>query len=342
VSIVKYLIMYLLLLLVAVTVAVGGWSPLAVPAFVFVLIPVLDQIIGRDDSEPIERHWMHDAVLRAWVPLQVAVMVAALATVPHRPWWESALLMAGLGVATGGGGINIAHELVHRTDKRDRALAEILMTSVSYSWFNVEHVLGHHRWVGTPRDPATARLGESVYRFLPRSIVGGLVSFWHLEKAYAGRRGVRWWSLADRRTRFALVLVAIYAGLGAVGGWPLVGAFLLQSAVAVILLEVINYIEHYGLVRAEIRPGEYERVKPQHSWNSNHWLTGAFLFNLPRHADHHANASRPYWALRPFPEAPQLPLGYAAMVVVALVPPLYFSYMDPRVARARAAGHEVG
>jgi alkane 1-monooxygenase len=334
-SIAKYLVMYLLLLLVAITVVVGGWSPLAVPGFVFVLIPALDERIGRDTTEPEVRHRLHDALVRAWLPLQTVVLVAALWTVPHRAWWESALLLAGVGVLTGGGGINIGHELMHRANRGDRALAEGLMATVTYTWFCVEHVLGHHRRVATPGDPATARLGETIYAFLPRSILGGLVSFWRLEGACAGRRGIRWWSLRDRRTRYTLALVAIYAALAAVGGGPVVLAFALQSAVAVGLLEVINYVEHYGLVRAEVRPGEYERVKPVHSWNSNHWLTGAFLFNLPRHADHHANAARPYWALRALPDAPELPLGYAAMVMVALVPPLFFRWMDPRVAEVR-------
>ncbi|MEZ4237887.1 MAG: alkane 1-monooxygenase [Myxococcota bacterium] len=335
-TVLKYLVMYLLMLLVCITIAVGGWSPLSVPAFVFVAIPLLDQVIGADTSEPAGRTWVHDAVVRLWAPLQLVVVAAALATVPHRPAWESVLLLAGVGVMTGAGGITIAHELVHRTTRGDRALAEILMTTVSYPWWLVEHVLGHHRWVGTPRDPATARLGESVYAFLPRSIFGGLASFWSLERAYAARRGIPWWSLRDRRTRYALELVALWAGLAAVGGWAVVGAFAVQAVVGVVLLEVINYIEHYGLVRTEVRPGEYERVKPQHSWNSNHWLTGAFLFNLPRHADHHAHAARPYWDLRPFPDAPELPLGYAGMVLVAMVPPLYRRWMEPRVAAMRA------
>jgi alkane 1-monooxygenase len=331
----KYGIIYLLLGLVAITVVVGGWSAVTVPLFVFGLIPALDHLLGADESAPGERSWLHDALLRLWVPAQLGLIGFSLWTAGERPWWETAALMLGVGIATGAGGITIAHELVHRTSRLDRALAEILMLSVSYPWWCGEHVMGHHRWVATPRDPATARLGESVYAFLPRSVFGGLQSFVALEGDRTRRRQIRWWSLADRRTRHALSLVALYAGLLSLCGWAVAAAMLAQSVVAIGLLEVINYIEHYGLVRRETAPGVYERVKPEHSWNSNHWLTGAFLFNLPRHADHHAYASRPYWDLRPWPVAPVLPLGYAGMIVVALVPPLWFRWMDPR-ARALA------
>ncbi|MEQ1506501.1 MAG: alkane 1-monooxygenase [Myxococcota bacterium] len=335
-EVVKYAVIYLIVALYAVTVAWGGWAPLWVPIWVFGLIPALDLWIGRDDRPPGPQHWLHDLALRLWVPVQSVAIAATVALAPHRAGWENVLNAVILGIVTGAGGITIAHELIHRTSKVDRALGEVLMASVSYTWFCVEHVLGHHRWVATARDPATSRLGESVYRFVPRSVVGGLVSFWRLERDYAGRRGIPWWSLRDRRTRYAAGLAALWTAVGAVAGPVGLGLFALQGAVAVGLLEVINYVEHYGLLRVEVRPGEFERVKPKHSWNSTHWLTSAFLFNLPRHADHHAYASRPYWDLRPWPDAPELPLGYASMVVVALVPPVWFRTMNPRVEAVRA------
>jgi alkane 1-monooxygenase len=335
-KVLRYGVIYSLAAMFLITLALGGLWPLAVPAVVFGMIPLLDVWIGGDDTEQEAQTPLHNIGLWAWVPVQLALIAVTVAVAAHRSPLEVVVMSAALGIVTGAGGINIAHELVHRKSNRDRALAEILMTSVSYNWWLVEHVLGHHRWVATPRDPATSRLGETVYTFVPRSVFGGFVSFFEIEREYAARRGIRWWSLADRRTRYAVTLVGTYAGLFAIGGWTAVGSFAIQSAVAVLLLEVINYVEHYGLVRAELEPGRYERVAPRHSWNSTQWLTNAFLFNLQRHADHHAFASRPYWELRPWPDAPQLPLGYASMVVVALVPPLWFRWMNPRVAEVRA------
>jgi alkane 1-monooxygenase len=250
------------------------------------------------------------------------------------PVLDIVLLAVGTGVLTVGGGINIAHELMHRSRPLDQALAEVLMTSVSYPWFCVEHVLGHHRNVATPADPATARPGESVYAFLPRTLVGGLRSAWALERDRVRRRKLAPFGPRDRRTRYGAWLVLMYGTLAALG-WQAVLFFAVQSLVAVLLLEVTNYLEHYGLQRAPLPGGRFERVQPHHSWNSAHRLTGRFLFNLPRHADHHAWASRPYWQLRHWPDAPQLPAGYTTMLIVALVPPLWRAIMDPRVERVR-------
>ncbi|MEQ1567162.1 MAG: alkane 1-monooxygenase [Myxococcota bacterium] len=333
----RFALIYLVLGVFAAGMALGGLGPLLVPAVVFGLIPVADGWSGLDTGDPPGRRWLHDALLRLWVPLQLAAIAATVVYARSAPAGSALLAAVALGICTGAGGITIAHELIHRKSKLDRALGEVLMTSVSYPWFCVEHVLGHHRWVATPRDPATSRLGESVYTFVPRSIVGGLVSFLAIERDYAGRRGIRWWSLRDRRTRYAVTTAATWAVITGVGGPTAAGVFAVQAVVAVVLLEVINYIEHYGLLRPTNAAGEVVRVGPEHSWNSNHALTAAFLFNLPRHADHHAYASRPFDELRAWPDAPELPAGYATMVMVALIPPLWFRTMDERVARTRAA-----
>jgi alkane 1-monooxygenase len=207
------------------------------------------------------------------------------------------------------------------------------MTQVSYPHFCIEHVHGHHRHVATPADPASARRGENVFAFLLRSITGGLTSAWRIETARVRRLGDQAWSLRDRRLRMPLVAALVYVAVGALWGSAGVVIFFAQGAVAVTLLEVINYLEHYGLTRREIRPGTFERVGPEHSWNSSHRISNQYLFNLARHSDHHYLASRPYEALRHFDEgqAPQLPAGYASMLMVALVPPLWFRVMNPLV-----------
>jgi alkane 1-monooxygenase len=220
---------------------------------------------------------------------------------------------------------------MHRKTKLHRAGAEILMTSVSYTHFCVEHVLGHHRKVATAEDPATSRFGESFYRFYPRTLIGSLVSAWRLEGERCRKRGISAWSLRNRRTRYALVLAAVYAGVGLAFGPLGLGLFIAQGVVAFSLLEAINYIEHYGLTRRRLASGRFERVRPEHSWNSAHRVSNWYLFNLARHSDHHYLASREYDRLRHHGSAPQLPSGYAAMVLAALVPPLWFRIMNPRV-----------
>ncbi len=330
-------LLYVVAALLAVTLWAGGAWPLVVPAFVFVVVPVADGLLGLDDRDHGPQRWWDDLPLWLWVPTQLGLVGWLVATASGRGGWELAVATGAVGLLSGAGGITIAHELVHRKGRAERAMAEALMTSVSYPWFCVEHVLGHHRNVGTLRDPATSRLGESVYAFLPRTLVGSFRSFWELEGAYAGRRGIRPWDPRDRRLRYGVVGLALHTGVlvaGGPAGWL---AFAGQSVVAVLLLEVVNYVEHYGLQRRAAPDGGFERVRPHHSWNARQWLSGAFLLHLPRHADHHANAARPYRELRAFPDAPALPWGYATAVLVALVPPLWRRAMDPRVEAARRA-----
>jgi alkane 1-monooxygenase len=220
---------------------------------------------------------------------------------------------------------------MHRSKALHRGLGEALMTSVFYAHFCVEHVLGHHKHVATPKDPATSRRGEWLYAFWIRSIVQSIPSAWRLEARRTEKQGIGW-SLRDRRLRMALSQVALAGGLLWLFGWTGFAFYAGQALFAVLLLETVDYIEHYGLMREEISPGRYERVQPHHSWNSSHVVSSAHLFQLPRHSDHHANASRPYHRLRTLPgEAPLLPAGYPAMMLTALVPPLFFRWVDPLV-----------
>lgn len=317
----------------------GAWT-FAPVLVAFVMTPLLDAAMGVDERNPDadeERARAHnplfEAALLVWVPVQLGMIAWGLhqiVAVEHT-WLERVGITVSVGVTCGSGGINIAHELIHRKSRLYRALGEVLMASVTYTHFCVEHVLGHHKRVATPDDPASARFGESLYAFLPRVIVGSLASAWRLERARCARKGIRPASLRDRRTRYLLTQVAIYFAVAVVGGLPGIAFFVGQSIVAFGLLEVINYIEHYGLERRKLDSGRYERVTPRHSWNSAHRVTGWYLFNLPRHADHHHVASRPYWKLRHVPDSPQMPAGYATMFVCALVPPVWRRIMDPRV-----------
>jgi alkane 1-monooxygenase len=317
----------------------GAWT-FAPVIVAFIITPLLDAAMGVDERNPDEdeerardRNPLFDGILLAWVPIQLGVIAWGLhqiLAVDHS-WLERVGITMSVGVTCGSGGINIAHELIHRKSRLHRACGEILMASVTYTHFCVEHILGHHKHVATPDDPASARYGESLYAFLPRVIVGSLTSAWQLERARCARKQIPPWSLRDRRTRYIVTQLVIYAGVMAIGGLPALAFFAGQSIVAFGQLEVINYMEHYGLLRRKLESGRYERVTPAHSWNSAHRITGWYLFNLPRHADHHHVASRPYWKLRHVADSPQMPSGYAAMFVCAFLPPLWRRIMDPRV-----------
>jgi alkane 1-monooxygenase len=335
-----FLSIYLLAPVIWLGVVLGGAWTWLTPVVLFIALPLLDLITGKDTGETAgDSHAapLFNTLLRGWVVVGALTHIGVLHHIATASL--SAVEMTGLIVAmaliSATASINIAHELMHRKRPLDRGIAELLMQSVTYPHFCVEHVLGHHRHVATPLDPATARLGENLYTYLPRSVLGGLKSAIQLEQRRCQRRSIPAYSLRNRNTRYAIGALVLHSAVAAVFG-PLGWLFFLAQGVgAFLLLEVINYVEHYGLKRAEISPGKYERVAPRHSWNTNFRVTNWWLFNLQRHADHHANASRPYFRLRAMPDSPELPLGYPTMVLMAFVPPLWRAVMDRRVQAVR-------
>lgn len=235
------------------------------------------------------------------------------------------------GQTIGSYGIFIAHELLHRKSRVDRLFAEILMSTVLYTHFCIEHIHGHHKHAATPEDPASSRLDETVYAFLPRSIFGGMRHSVDLEAAHLRQRGFRWLGVHNRILRYLLVagilLLLIYACFGVLA----LLAFVVQSVVAVVTLEVINYVQHYGLCRKRNAEGRYERVTQDHSWNSQYRFSNGYWLNLGRHSDHHVEANRSFQQLRSFERAPELPYGLPAMFLLAWIPSLWFRIMNPRV-----------
>lgn len=313
-----------------------NWLTLVVA---FGALPLADWVVGQDRHNPTpadEARWARErhgsAALYAYVPVQLGLIVWAAAVYAggELSTAQDLGLMVSVGVVTGGQGITIAHELGHRRSAVDRLLAKLLLTTVCYGHFYIEHNRGHHARVATPDDPATARLGESLYRFIPRAVAGSLVSAWRLETMRLRRRDEACWSHHNQMLWFAGVPALLALALGLAFGPLAVLFFVGQALVAFSLLEAINYVEHYGLVR-----GAQERVTPRHSWNSSQRLSNACLVNLQRHADHHADPTRPYPLLRHHDDSPQLPTGYPGMVLVALVPPLWFRIMNPRVGKLR-------
>jgi len=340
-----FLLPLLLPPLVVAGAALGGAGTWLVPAFIFGVLPVADALLGEDGVTvaprgTVGRGWRayFDAILYAWLPIQLALIIwgAAAAGAAWRPGAGGPLTVTGLvvsiGILTGGIGITIAHELGHRRGRVDRALSCLLLASVSYAHFHIEHNQGHHAHVATPLDPATARRGESFYRFLPRTLRDSFAGAWRIERARLAAAGRGSASPRNRMLWFVAAPLAFAGALGLAFGAAAAAFFAAQSAVAFTLLELVNYLEHYGLERRRGPDGRYERVRPEHSWNSSQRLTNWYLFNLQRHSHHHAHVTRHYEELEHVPGAPQLPTGYAAMVLLALVPPLWHRVMDPRLA----------
>jgi alkane 1-monooxygenase len=267
-------------------------------------------------------------LLRLYVPVQCVLLVAALAAAPQLDWLHVAGLAYGVGFVTGSLGITFAHELGHSRSRVDRALGWVLMTSVNYSHFMVEHYRGHHPRAATFDDPASARRGESLWRFLPRTLWGSFVDAWRLEAVQLRRTG-RGWHASPLAWSWGLNMAFIVAL--AIAADPKVLAFWVgQSVTAVWLLETVNYIEHYGLQRTVAADGKREPFGVQHAWNADHVLSNSVLANLQRHSDHHMRALTPYPQLEALP-GPQLPTGYAGCIWLAAIPPLWFSIMNPRL-----------
>ena len=319
----------------------GGLALVSPVILVFGVLPLLDEVF-RDDwstAQGRESRRLYDAPLLLFAPVQLTLLALASRRAPSflQDPWSLAGLALSTGVVTGACGITVAHELMHRRERPHRGLAEMLMSSVGYGHFTTEHVFGHHRFVGTPRDPATSRLGESFYAFLPRTIVEGARSAWVLERGRLLALGRRPGGFGDGRLRWAALSTGWAAAALGLGGAAGLAVWIGQAIVAVVLLELINYLEHYGLERRIDAQGRPERVQISHSWNSGRLVSGLFLFRLTRHSEHHFDASRPYERLPPGQEAPQLPAGYASMLLLALIPPLWFRVMNPRVQEFRSS-----
>ncbi len=311
-----------------------------------VVVAIIDALIGTCQSAaqphpwPAARHTWFSAFLYLYALLQVALIVWTLGVIAARPSVEAALwLGVSVGFITGGFGITIAHELGHRPGRCDRFVSQLLLVTVCYGHFHVEHNRGHHARVGTPNDPASARLGESFYAFYLRTVIGSFAHAWRLEAMRLEAKGQSAWSPANRNVVYIVAELALCAIAWGVAGPEGVLFFLFQSLVAFTLLELVNYVEHYGLTRKRNADGRYEAVQPHHSWNSDTWFGNALLINLQRHSDHHADSSRPYEALRSIDSAPQLPTGYAGMILLAMLPPLWFRLMDWRVRATAGESH---
>lgn len=328
------------------TVIMGGWWVLLLPAVTWLAFSLLDAVVGleldnADLSATDDDLFWYRMITMAWMPLQFLTVFGLIWYVPqaaHLGTWEAIGVFFGVGVITGTVGINFSHELMHQRNKLERWWADLLLAMVLYSHFRSEHLLVHHRYVATPKDTVTARYNEGFHRFYPRVILEGLLSAFGAERAMLARKNKPWTDLSNPFFKYwalqgACLLLAI-----ALGGLSGLGLFLLQAGVAIWQLELVNYIEHYGLTRKHLGDGKYEHVQPHHSWNAAQKASNWLLINLQRHSDHHYKPDRRFPVLQTYgeDEAPQLPYGYPVMTMAAMVPPLWRRIMNPRVRAWRA------
>ena len=320
------------------------------PVVILVVVPAIDLVAGLDRSNPpddvieqLESDTYYRWITFAFLPIQYAGFIGAMWLVsggnPFGLLDDPLTVVDKIGLAIsigciGGIGINTAHELGHKKESNERWLSKIALAQSFYGHFYIEHNRGHHVRVATPEDPASSRMGESFYRFWPRTVAGSLKSSWNLEKKRIARKGKHPFRLNNDVLNAWLMSAVLFGAMIAIFGVAITPYLIIQAVVGFSLLEVVNYMEHYGMRRQKVGIGErqrYERVLPSHSWNSNNIATNVLLYHLQRHSDHHANPTRRYQTLRDFEESPVLPTGYAGMIVLALFPPLWRRVMDPRV-----------
>lgn len=325
----------------------GGWWNFAALAFVFALVPLADYTLGidktnvpADQATVVGEEFYYRFVTYVWTFVQFAFVGWAsysLATASmSTPAWLGFVI--GTALVTGGIGITVAHELGHKKSRLERFYSQALLMTVCYMHFYIEHNRGHHVYVATPEDPATARKGENFYAFWVRSVFGGWKHACKLEVDRLNRLGKRAGSLSNPLIAYAVLpllfcavlTAAVSLPLGEIA-WAVPIFFFAQSVLAFTLLELVNYVEHYGILRKQTTTGRYERVNALHSWNASHLISNFFLFQLQRHSDHHANAIKRYQVLDHYDESPQLPFGYPTMILLALVPPAWFAVMDNRL-----------
>ncbi|MBO9647563.1 MAG: alkane 1-monooxygenase [Variovorax sp.] len=325
---------------IALHAATGYQIALGLPLLIsYGLMPLLDLLIGEDQNNPpeavvpqLEQERYYRWLTWLTVPLHFVALIGCAWWVgtQNLSWW-AVLILAYVAGTDSGLGINTGHELGHKNTAVEQWLARFVLAVPAYGHFTVEHGRGHHRSVSTPEDHASARMGESIYRFALRELPGGIRRAWSLEAERLAQQRKSVWSVHNTMLQSYAVTAVLQVSLIIAFGWVMVPFLAVHNMVAWWQLTSANYVEHYGLLRERLPNGKYETPKPHHSWNTNHLITNLALFHLQRHSDHHAYPLRRYQSLRHFEDLPQLPSGYFGMFPLSYVPALWFRVMDPRL-----------
>ena len=314
--------------------------------YAYCFVPILDEVIGKD-AQNVQKEEFEGLIKEKYFDFlvfsHVWIHLFILAFVGYQLSNNSFSLIQICGFVLSQGIyaasiINVAHELGHRNSSVAHWHSKIALMSVCYAHFLVEHNRGHHVHVATPGDPATSKRNQTVYAFWKQTLIGSFASAWKIESKLIEKKGLKKWSLKNEVIQGIIgsicIVSLLFVGISFFRNELSFFVFLhffAQSLIAVLTLECVNYIEHYGILRRELSPGKYEKVNPLHSWNANHFYSNLMLFHLQRHSDHHAYASRPYQVLRHFDESPQLPFGYPVMILMSLFPSLWFKVMNKKL-----------
>jgi alkane 1-monooxygenase len=335
--IIKYLIPFILFAGALVSYQSTGIYCWLSILFSFFLVPLLELVLpadvanlSEDDELAAKQNRVYDVVLYVAFILQIYCLYQFLEHVadPQIATIDRVGRIVTAGILAGIFGINLAHELGHRVKAYEQGMAKILLSTSLYMHFFIEHNRGHHTHVSTPDDPSTAKYKQSVYAFFFQTIPGTYLSAWRIMANELKKKGLGFWSFSNEMLLYTFFQIGLLVLIYSVWGQATCLYFILTAFIGILLLESVNYIEHYGLLRVRKDDGRYGRVQPEHSWNSNHSLGRILLFELSRHSDHHYLASRKYQILRHHEGAPQMPTGYPGMLILALIPPLYFMIMD--------------
>lgn len=336
----KYLTPFIVFVTAWISFNSTGWLSFLPVLYAFGIIPFAELLLKPDpvnleaaEEEMAKADAIYDFILYAVVLFQIPALIYFLFSMqqPDLTWVDRIGRISSMGLLCGVFGINVAHELGHRVNKAEQYMAKLLLLTSLYMHFFIEHNKGHHKNVATPADPSSARFNESLYLFWPRTIIFTYLSAWHIANDECRKKGRSVFGWYNEMVQIHFIEAALIGAITYFFGWAILGYFLIAALMGILLLETVNYIEHYGLRRKEIGEGKYERAMPEHSWNSDHVIGRVMLFELSRHSDHHYLASRKYQILRHHAHAPQMPTGYPGMMLLSLVPPLWFRVMNPRM-----------
>jgi len=338
--VIKYCIPFLIYLGAVHAFFSHGAACFALLIYSWIIIPFLELFIDPDagnlndaEEDIAKKDRFYDWILYAIVLMQVPILFLFLYSMQDDSlsWLDKIGRIGTMGMLCGTFGINVGHELGHRPNKFEQALARLSLMTSLYMHFFIEHNKGHHKNVATPEDPSSARFGEMIYGFWFRTIFYSYRSAWKIANSDMEKSGKSKWNLKNEMVQAHVIQISFLSLIYFVFGLEILGYYLIAAALGILLLETVNYIEHYGLSRKQIGVGRYERAMPAHSWNSNHVIGRLVLFELSRHSDHHYLASRKYQVLKHHEDAPQMPTGYPGMMLLSLLPPAWFGVMNKKV-----------